>query len=137
MTFFAIKFKINASSEIGLLVISVTEFVYLKFLSYSKGVLLSNEPKIRRLVCYVSFTCLNKGVFMFKSPSVLDWIALVILFIGGLNWGLVGLFHFDLITGIFGDYSPIARIIYIIIGLCAIYVLVRAISCCKNHVSVP
>ena len=60
-----------------------------------------------------------------------------ILFIGGLNWGLVGLFHFDLITGIFGDYSPIARIIYIIVGLSAIYVLVRAISCCKNHVSVP
>ncbi|MFZ0219510.1 MAG: DUF378 domain-containing protein [Candidatus Aquirickettsiella sp.] len=74
---------------------------------------------------------------MIKNPSVLDWIALVILFIGGLNWGLVGLFHFDLITGIFGDYSPIARIIYIIVGLSAIYVLVRAISCCKNHVSVP
>lgn len=118
-------------------VIPLTKFVYLKFLSYSKGVLLSNEPKIRRLVCYVSFTCLNKGVFMFKSPSVLDWIALVILFIGGLNWGLVGLFHFDLITGIFGDYSPIARIIYIIVGLCAIYVLVRAISCCKKNISVP
>ncbi len=117
--------------------IAVAKFVYLKFLSYSKGVLLSNEPKIRRLVCYVSFTCLNKGVFMFKSPSVLDWIALVILFIGGLNWGLVGLFHFDLVTGIFGDYSPIARIIYIIVGLCAIYVLVRAISCCKKNISVP
>ncbi|MDQ8038867.1 MAG: DUF378 domain-containing protein [Rickettsiella sp.] len=74
---------------------------------------------------------------MFKNPSVLDWIALVILFIGGLNWGLVGLFHFDLITGIFGDYSPIARILYIIVGLCAIYVLVRALSCCKKGMSVP
>ncbi len=74
---------------------------------------------------------------MFKSPSVLDWVALVILFIGGLNWGLVGLFHFDLITGIFGDYSPVARAIYVIIGLCAIYVLVRALNCCKGSVSMP
>ena len=73
---------------------------------------------------------------MFKNQGVLDWITLVILFIGGLNWGLVGLFHFDLVTGIFGDYSPIARIIYIIVGLCAIYVLVRAISCCKRNMPV-
>jgi uncharacterized protein len=74
---------------------------------------------------------------MLKSPSVLDWIALVILFIGGLNWGLIGLFHFDIITAIFGDYSPISRILYIIIGLAAIYVLVRALSCCKKGSSVP
>jgi uncharacterized protein len=67
-----------------------------------------------------------------KSPSVLDWIALVILFIGGINWGLVGLFHFDIIAAIFGDYSPISRILYIIIGLAAIYVLVRALSCNKR-----
>lgn len=73
---------------------------------------------------------------MTKNPTVLDWITLVILFIGGLNWGLVGLFHFDLITGIFGDYSPITRVLYIIIGLCAIYVLVRAISCCKKDMPI-
>ena len=73
---------------------------------------------------------------MFKNPSVFFFFSLVILFIGGLNWGLVGLFHFDLVTGIFGDYSPIARIIYIIVGLCAIYVLVRAISCCKRNMPV-
>lgn len=74
---------------------------------------------------------------MFKNPSVLDWVALVILVIGGLNWGLVGLFQFDLITGIFGGYSPIARILYIIVGLCALFVLFRALSCCKKGNSMP
>ena len=69
--------------------------------------------------------------------KILHMVTFTLVLVGALNWGLVGLFHFDLVTGIFGDYSPIARIIYIIIGLCAIYVLVRAISCCKNHVSVP
>ncbi|WP_010597017.1 DUF378 domain-containing protein [Rickettsiella massiliensis] len=73
---------------------------------------------------------------MLKSPSVLDWVALIILFIGGLNWGLIGLFHLNLITALFGEFSPIARILYIIVGLCAIYVLFRSFSCCKKHTNI-
>jgi len=56
--------------------------------------------------------------------SVLDWIALILVIIGGLNWGLVGLFNFDLVAAIFGDMAVLSRIIYILVCLSAIYLVV-------------
>jgi len=51
-------------------------------------------------------------------------IALVLLIIGGLNWLLVGLFRFDLVSAIFGGQEAIlARVVYTIVGICAIYAL--------------
>lgn len=56
--------------------------------------------------------------------SVIDWIALILVVIGGLNWLLVGLFGFDLVAAIFGSMSAVSRIVYVIVGLCAIYLLI-------------
>lgn len=56
--------------------------------------------------------------------NVLDWIASILVIIGGLNWGLVGLFNFDLVAAIFGDMSVLSRIIYILVCLSAIYLAV-------------
>ncbi|MDH5174126.1 MAG: DUF378 domain-containing protein [Elusimicrobiota bacterium] len=53
----------------------------------------------------------------------LQWIALILLIVGGLNWGLVGLLDFDLVAAIFGMMSGLSRIVYIIVGLSAIYTL--------------
>ena len=53
--------------------------------------------------------------------SVLDWIAFVLVVVGGLNWGLVGFFSFDLVATIFGDMSIISRIVYALVGLAALY----------------
>lgn len=53
-----------------------------------------------------------------------EWVALILLIIGGLNWGLVGLFNFNLVDAIFGAASIITRIIYILVGLAAIYYVV-------------
>ncbi len=53
----------------------------------------------------------------------LDYVALVLIIIGALNWGLVGLFGFNLIDTIFGAGSILARIIYIIVGLAGLYTL--------------
>lgn len=55
-----------------------------------------------------------------------DWIALVLLIIGGLNWGLVGLFSFDLVAAIFGELSVVSRIVYILVGIAAVLVAVEA-----------
>lgn len=55
--------------------------------------------------------------------SALDWLALILLVVGGLNWGLVGILDFDLVATIFGDMSTIARIVYAVVGLSAIYIL--------------
>jgi uncharacterized membrane protein YuzA (DUF378 family) len=57
----------------------------------------------------------------------LDWVALVLAIIGGLNWGLVGAFNFDLVAAIFGAGSMIARLVYILVGLAALYLIFFAI----------
>ncbi|WP_293860428.1 DUF378 domain-containing protein [uncultured Alsobacter sp.] len=48
-------------------------------------------------------------------------IAMILLIVGGLNWGLVGLFSFDLVAAIFGAGSTLARIVYILVGLSALW----------------
>ena len=51
----------------------------------------------------------------------LTWIAFELLVIGGLNWGLVGFFNFDLGAAIFGAGSSVARVVYALVGLSALY----------------
>ena len=53
----------------------------------------------------------------------LQWVALILIIVGGLNWGLVGLFDFDLVAAIFGMMSALSRVVYILVGLSAIYTL--------------
>ena len=53
--------------------------------------------------------------------KTIDVIAEILLLIGGLNWGLVGIFNFDLVAAIFGDLSIISRIIYILVAVSALY----------------
>jgi uncharacterized membrane protein YuzA (DUF378 family) len=48
---------------------------------------------------------------------------LILLVVGGLNWLLVGLFDFNLVTAIFGDMSALSRLVYVVVGLSAITVL--------------
>ena len=55
--------------------------------------------------------------------SGLDWFALILLIIGGLNWGLVGIFGFDLVATIFGDGAFLTKLVYILVGLSALYLL--------------
>ena len=52
----------------------------------------------------------------------MDTLALILVIIGALNWGMVGLFQFDLIASIFGGMSTVvSRIIYTIVGLAGIW----------------
>lgn len=55
-----------------------------------------------------------------KNQDTLDIIAIILLVIGGVNWGIMGLFHyFDLLEHIFG--AGLSQIIYVAIGLAAVY----------------
>jgi len=56
-----------------------------------------------------------------KTMDVIIW---TLLAIGGLNWGLVGVFNLDLVAIIFGEMSVISRVIYTIIGIAAVYDIV-------------
>lgn len=53
--------------------------------------------------------------------KTIDVVVAILLVVGGLNWGLVGIFHFDLVATIFGDMSIISRIVYILVGISALY----------------
>ena len=53
--------------------------------------------------------------------NALDWLAQILLIIGGLNWGLVGLLDLNLVAILFGEGSLISRIIYILVGLSALW----------------
>lgn len=56
---------------------------------------------------------LNKG----------GWMALIVLMVGGLNWGLIGLFDFNLVAAMFGDMTRLSRIIYSLVGLATLYTI--------------
>ena len=52
-----------------------------------------------------------------------DNTALTIVIIGAINWLLVGIFRFDLVAFIFGNLTWISRIVYMIVGLCGLYLI--------------
>jgi len=58
-----------------------------------------------------------------KQLTILDWVALVLVIVGAINWGLVGLFSFDLVAAIFSSMSIISRIIYDLVGLAGLYLI--------------
>ena len=53
----------------------------------------------------------------------LDATALTLSIIGAVNWGLIGLFKFDLVAFLFGSMTLLSRIIYTIVGICGIYLI--------------
>lgn len=57
--------------------------------------------------------------------KTLDVVAAVLLVVGGLNWGLVGIAHFDLVATIFGmkfgETSALSSAVYLLVGLSALY----------------
>ena len=55
---------------------------------------------------------------------VITTITLILLIVGGLNWGLVGLAEFDLVAALFGEMSPLSRIVYMLVGLSAVFQIV-------------
>lgn len=55
--------------------------------------------------------------------KALDYIALILVVIGAINWGLIGFFEFDLVRAIFGDMTLVSRIVYALVGLAGLYSL--------------
>lgn len=51
----------------------------------------------------------------------LNIIALTLLIVGGLNWGMVGLFDFDLVAALFGTDTTLSNVVYTLVGLSALY----------------
>jgi uncharacterized membrane protein YuzA (DUF378 family) len=65
------------------------------------------------------------GLATIGGPEMkwLSMISLILIIVGGINWGLVGLFEFNLVAAIFSFSPALIKIIYILVGLSAVYQL--------------
>jgi uncharacterized membrane protein YuzA (DUF378 family) len=62
----------------------------------------------------------------------IDYAAMVLMIIGGLNWAMVGLFDVDVVATLFGPGSPASRVVYVVIGLAALYSIYTSIKLSRH-----
>ena len=60
--------------------------------------------------------------------SALDYLAFVLVIVGALNWGLVGVFNFDLVQALFGLLQPLPSVVYSLVGLSGIFLAIRLVT---------
>jgi len=60
------------------------------------------------------------------DTKYIDWLALILVIVGGLNWGLVGLMNFNLVTALFGSMPLLVTIVYDLVGLAALWMIYYA-----------
>ncbi|MFA7170737.1 MAG: DUF378 domain-containing protein [Candidatus Paceibacterota bacterium] len=63
---------------------------------------------------------------------MLDWLALILVLVGALNWGLVGILEFDLVATLFGEMSFITKTVYSLVGVAALYMTMISTSLNKD-----
>ena len=66
------------------------------------------------------------------AKNALDWIALILIIIGGLNWGLVGFFNYNLVSSLLGEGTA-TKIVYDIVGIAALYGAYLLFTYAKKH----
>ncbi len=64
--------------------------------------------------------------------NALDWVAWILVVVGGLNWGLVGALNFNVVDALFGTGSTISMVVYILVGLGALWMIVSALTMKKK-----
>jgi uncharacterized protein len=64
--------------------------------------------------------------------KILNLVTLALVIVGGLNWGLVGAFEFDLVAALFGDGSALSRIVYILVGVSALWQIAPFLAALKT-----
>jgi len=55
----------------------------------------------------------------------IDLVAAVLVLVGAINWGLVGLFQFNVVSTVFGDPATLGRLIYILVGVSGVFVALQ------------
>jgi uncharacterized membrane protein YuzA (DUF378 family) len=60
--------------------------------------------------------------------SGLDLLVFLLVVVGGLNWGLVGLFEYNLVDSLLGAWPMVVRLVYVLVGLAALYMLAMSPS---------
>ncbi|MFC0133230.1 hypothetical protein CR105_06690 [Massilia eurypsychrophila] len=77
----------------------------------------------------------SDGTHHGAKMSALDYVAMALLIIGGLNWAMVGLFSIDVVATLFGVQTPVTRFIYVVVGLAALYAiyLISKMAAASRH----
>ncbi len=65
-----------------------------------------------------------------KGKCTPHMIAMILVIVGALNWGLVGLANFNLVSTIFGSWPIVARVIYVLVGVAGVLMLMPSEKCC-------
>lgn len=68
---------------------------------------------------------------MMKKSQFIETASIILLLIGGLNWGLVGFFEWNFIDTIFGFGSTLSRVVYSLVGISALYRIAMWAKCVK------
>ena len=55
---------------------------------------------------------------------IINAVALTLVIVGAINWGLIGFIGFDLVAALFGDMSAISRVVYALVGLSGLYAII-------------
>ena len=56
-----------------------------------------------------------------NDMNVLDWTATILMIVGAINWGLVGVFDYNVVAALFGDQTPLTRLVYALVGIGGLY----------------
>lgn len=72
----------------------------------------------------------TKGVICVNNKT-LHMVAFLLLVVGGVNWGLWGLFNFNLVETVLGAWPTVVRVVYVLVGVSAVWVLATHKSDCK------
>lgn len=65
------------------------------------------------------------------NNKTLHMVTFLLMFVGALNWGLMGLFDFNMVNIIVGSWPMVEKLVYILVGVSAVYVLATHKSDCK------
>lgn len=60
--------------------------------------------------------------------SAVDYLAFVLVIVGALNWGLVGLFNYDLVQALFGSLQPLPSVVYSLVAVSGIFLAIRLVT---------
>ncbi len=71
------------------------------------------------------------------TTRIVTWIAVTLVVVGAINWGLIGLFSFNLVAALFGSLSPLSRIIYILVGLSGLFLAFVAPRLIRHDEATP
>jgi len=66
------------------------------------------------------------------QKGTIGWVVGILLVVGGLNWGLVGLFNLDVVATVFGGTAALgSKVVYVLVGVAALYKLAKMVGIMK------